>query len=219
MLLVSRLVARPRRVPVLSTTLSRSTRRSWTTAALRGPESRAARLALLLDRSPASRASLVLADTPRGRRVLRRPDRLPRSRFRVLWVGAQAMFHPGTHDRARPGLVFFHGTYIPLHGSRRSFARPSSSKPPASGSHAGRRSGAPRDSETLARDLELRNVEFKDAVPPEELPKQSAGDDLPRSLRDDREGESRRAEQALRVHRRRPSGRHGGHACDQRCFR
>ena len=53
----------------------------------------------------------------RARRLLRDASGVNRSRFRVLWLGAQEdVFQPQPDVAPVPNLVVFHGTFVPLQG-------------------------------------------------------------------------------------------------------
>ncbi len=84
---------------------------------LRAERSATARLLALADRLACRCADVVLADTPADAEYFSRTTGVVRERMRVLWVGGQDdLFHPLPDVAVQPRRVFFHGTYIPLHG-------------------------------------------------------------------------------------------------------
>ncbi len=83
---------------------------------LRGEKSATGRLLERIDRGACRAADLVLADTPADADYFATRAGIERARIRVLWVGAQDDLFEPVAERPEHGLVFFHGTYIPLHG-------------------------------------------------------------------------------------------------------
>lgn len=82
------------------------------------PESVRARFAWGLDRLGVSLPDLVLCDTDANADHMARVHRVPRARFRRVWVGADERLRP-CGPREAPGRgcqVVFVGSYIPLHG-------------------------------------------------------------------------------------------------------
>lgn len=77
----------------------------------------AARLIALADRAAFRLANLVLVDTPQVGHYYTERYALPRARQLVIWPATdeEAVGPPAT-DAGRAGRVFFHGSFIALHG-------------------------------------------------------------------------------------------------------
>src|SRR5206468_6902302 len=110
-------IARIRRIPILFDTFISLHDTVVGDRGLRRPESLAGRLTRLVDRVACRSADLVLADTPAHADYFAGLTGLPRSRFRILWLGAQEdVFQPAEGSAREERLVVFHGTFIPLQG-------------------------------------------------------------------------------------------------------
>jgi glycosyltransferase involved in cell wall biosynthesis len=144
---------------------------------LRGEQSALARLLRRIDRGACRAASVVLADTPDDAAYFAARAGIDDTRMRVVWVGAQDVFEP-SDVAPEPRLVYFHGTYIPLHGID-TIVRAAKLL-----EHDGIRfrvlgSGQERPAvEQLAQSLEVENLEFAEPVPLEDLPGQVAQGEL-----------------------------------------
>jgi glycosyltransferase involved in cell wall biosynthesis len=110
-------IARIRRIPILFDTFISLHDTVVGDRGLRRPKSLAGRLTRLVDQVACRTADLVLADTPAHADYFASLTGVPRSRFRVLWLGAQEdVFRPSPHSTLEERLVVFHGTFIPLQG-------------------------------------------------------------------------------------------------------
>jgi glycosyltransferase involved in cell wall biosynthesis len=144
---------------------------------LRDEKSATARLLRRVDRGACRAASVVLADTPADADYFAARAGVARARVRVLWVGAQDMFRP-SEVSPEPRLVFFHGTFIPLHGID-TILRAAKLLEADDIRFRLLGSGQERPAiQRLARSLEVANVEFAEPVPLAELPKQIARGEL-----------------------------------------
>ena len=144
---------------------------------LRSEKSAIARLLRRIDRGACRAASIVLADTPADTAYFATRAGIGEERMRVLWVGAQDVFEPSGATPERR-LVFFHGTYIPLHGID-TIVRAAKLLEEDDIRFRILGSGQERPAiEQLARSLEVPNVEFADPVPLAELPAQIAQGEL-----------------------------------------
>jgi glycosyltransferase involved in cell wall biosynthesis len=85
--------------------------------ALRSSSSLLGRATRVLDRLACRLATLVLADTPQHADYLSELTGVSRSRFRVLWIGAEErIFAPVTEVEPVANRVLFYGYFIPLQG-------------------------------------------------------------------------------------------------------
>jgi glycosyltransferase involved in cell wall biosynthesis len=146
--------------------------------ALRSSESSMSRFAGRVDRAACRRADLFLADTPVHASYFAELTGVPRDRFRVLWLGAQDVFAPQPDVSPTPGLVVFHGTFIPLQGLETivraaKLVEPDGLKIRIIGDGQERHSV-----EALLRELEVTNVELTGLLPLEEIPRQIASASL-----------------------------------------
>jgi glycosyltransferase involved in cell wall biosynthesis len=113
--------------------------------------------------------SRVVVDTPEHGDFFARLTRRARGRFAVLWVGADEALYVPAPDPGDDASILWYLTYIPLHGFE-TVARAA-----ALLADDGRRlrligDGQDRPAaEALARELDLRNVEFVDKVAEREL--------------------------------------------------
>ena len=144
---------------------------------LREEKSTLARLLRRVDRGACRAASVVLADTPSDADYFAARAGIDPARVRVLWVGAQDVFRPSDVTPERR-LVFFHGTYIPLHGID-TIVRAAKllEDDDIRFRLLGRGQERPA-TEQLAARLDVRNVEFAEPVPLAELPGQIAQGEL-----------------------------------------
>jgi glycosyltransferase involved in cell wall biosynthesis len=172
-------VARIRRIPVLFDPFISLHDTISGDRALRAPGSMIGRVTRRIDRSACRLATLVLADTPEHADYFCELTGVPRSRFRVLWVGApEDVFRPLEAVDARPNSVLFYGTFIPLQGvdtivrAAKLLER----------EHVHVRlvgDGQERPAaERLVEELAASNVEFADPVVFEQLPNEIAGASL-----------------------------------------
>jgi glycosyltransferase involved in cell wall biosynthesis len=76
-----------------------------------------ARLAKWIDRTSMRMSSRVIADTPTHAGFLTQLSGLPRERFGVLYIGADAVTYKPTPSEVRPNRVLFYGNYVPLQGA------------------------------------------------------------------------------------------------------
>jgi glycosyltransferase involved in cell wall biosynthesis len=114
---IVQLVAATRRIPILFDPFISLHDTLVGDRALRDPRSLLGRATRLADQVACRAATTVLADTPPHADYLAKLTRTNRSRFRVLWLGAQEdVFHPSLSVVPEPRLVVFHGTFIPLQG-------------------------------------------------------------------------------------------------------
>jgi glycosyltransferase involved in cell wall biosynthesis len=145
---------------------------------LRAERSPVARLLRHIDRGACRAADIVLADTPADAEYFASQTGVDSARFRVLWVGAQEdVFRPLDLAPER-GLVFFHGTYIPLHGIE-TIVRAAKLLEGEAVRFRLLGSGQERPAiEQLARSLQVENLELVDPVPVGELPAQIARAEL-----------------------------------------
>jgi glycosyltransferase involved in cell wall biosynthesis len=168
-------IARLRRIPVLYDTFISLHDTVVGDRALRKPDSLAGRLTLLVDRVACRAADLILADTPQHADYFASLTGVPRSRFRVLWVGApEDVFKPRPKTKADERLVLFYGTFIPLQGVD-TIVR--AAKLLESQGIQIRLIGDGQERariERLMRDLGISNVDVMDAMPLEQLPDQIA---------------------------------------------
>jgi glycosyltransferase involved in cell wall biosynthesis len=136
---------------------------------LRGASSATARLLRLLDRLACRAPRLVLADTPADAAYFANSADTSGDRFRVLWVGAQEdVFAPRSADVDQQ-LVFFHGTYIPLHGID-TIVRAAKLLEDDGIRFRLLGKGQERAAvERLVQELDVQNVELHDPVPLDEL--------------------------------------------------
>ncbi len=110
-------VARLRRIPVLFDMFLSVEDTLVTDRSYRRQESIFGRFTRIVDRVACRLATIILADTPEDADHFAELTGVPRTRFRVLWVGApDDVFHPLPETSPIPNLVLFYGTYIPLHG-------------------------------------------------------------------------------------------------------
>jgi glycosyltransferase involved in cell wall biosynthesis len=110
-------IGRLKRIPVLFDMFLSAHDTLVTDRSFRRPDSTVARIAQVVDRVACRGATLILADTPEDADHFADLTRVPRARFRVLWVGApDNVFHPLPEISPAPNRVLFYGTYIPLHG-------------------------------------------------------------------------------------------------------
>jgi glycosyltransferase involved in cell wall biosynthesis len=111
-------IGRVRRVPVIFDTFISLHDTVVGDRGLRRPGSLAGQVTRLVDKIACRSASLILADTPAHADYFASLTGVARSRFRILWLGAQEdVFRPNNraaHEEER--LVVFHGTFIPLQG-------------------------------------------------------------------------------------------------------
>jgi glycosyltransferase involved in cell wall biosynthesis len=111
-------VARLRRVPVLFDMFLSVEDTLVADRSFRQPDSMFARFTRIVDRVASRCATIILTDTPEDADHFAELTGVPRTRFRVLWVGApDDVFHPLPETSPIPNLVLFYGTYIPLHGA------------------------------------------------------------------------------------------------------
>jgi glycosyltransferase involved in cell wall biosynthesis len=171
------LIGRLRRVPTLYDHFISLEETAIGDRRLRAEGSLAARLLRRVDRGACRAARLVLADTPADAAYFAARAGLDDTRVRVLWVGAQDEFVPS--DAApEPGLVFFHGTYIPLHGID-TIVRAAKLLEGDGIRFRLLGSGQERPAiERLMRSLRVANVELADPVPVAELPGEIARGEL-----------------------------------------
>jgi glycosyltransferase involved in cell wall biosynthesis len=145
---------------------------------LRAEGSAASRLLRRVDRGACRAADLVLADTPADAAYFATRAGVANDRFRVLWVGAQEDVFTPAATAPEQGLVFFHGTYIPLHGID-TIVRAAKLLEHDDVRFRLLGSGQERPAiEQLVRGLEVANVELADPVAVGELPGQIARADL-----------------------------------------
>lgn len=142
-----------------------------------GETSSLARVLRRIDRGACRAASVVLADTPADAHYFAARADIDMSRVRVVWVGAQDVFEfsDATPERR---LVFFHGTYIPLHGID-TIVR--AAKLLEGDGIRFRLLGSGQERapiEQLVRTLKITNVELAVPVPLAELPAQIARGEL-----------------------------------------
>jgi glycosyltransferase involved in cell wall biosynthesis len=144
---------------------------------LRSERSAVARVLRHIDRGACRAATLVLADTPADAAYFAERAHLDEARVRVLWVGGQDVFDDPTAV-PEPRLVFFHGTYIALHGIE-TIVRAAKLLEEDGIRFRLLGDGQERPAiEQLARRLEVANVEFAPSVPLAELPRQIARGEL-----------------------------------------
>jgi glycosyltransferase involved in cell wall biosynthesis len=110
-------IAKLRRVPVVFDIFISLHDTVAVDRALRDADSLLGRLTASVDRIACRFANLILADTPTHADYFAKLTRVPRERFRVLWLGAREdVFAPRAGTSPEPRLVTFHGTFIPLQG-------------------------------------------------------------------------------------------------------
>lgn len=110
-------VAKARRIPIMFDPFISLFDTLVQDRGLRDPRSLIGRLSRLADRVACRLANLVLVDTPAHADYFVRATGIGRDRVRVLWLGAQEdIFRPSPGVDPTPGLVVFHGTFIPLQG-------------------------------------------------------------------------------------------------------
>ena len=84
---------------------------------LGSPRSPKAAVLRAIDTWAARLAHVVITDTPEDADAFARTTGTPRTKWRVVRVGADpSMFHPVAGSVPRPKSVLFYGTYIPLQG-------------------------------------------------------------------------------------------------------
>ena len=143
--------------------------------ALRSSESTMSRFAGRVDRAACRRADLILADTPSHASYFAELTGVARDHFRVLWLGAQDVFAPQPDVTPVPGLVVFHGTFIPLQGLE-TIVRAAKLVEPDGLTVRIIGDGQERGTvEALLRELAVTNVEMTGLLPLAEVPKQIAG--------------------------------------------
>ena len=142
---------------------------------LRNERSFTARALAYADRIASRHADLVLADTPSDARHFANATGTPLDRFRVLWVGAQEdVFRPLEDVQGDPRQVFFHGTYIPLHGIE-TIVRAAKLLERDRITVTVLGDGQARPAvERLVHELEIENLRLRDSVPLEQLPAEIA---------------------------------------------
>jgi glycosyltransferase involved in cell wall biosynthesis len=143
--------------------------------ALRAPGSLTGRLTRLADRVACRSADLVLADTPAHADFFARLTGVARERFRVLWLGAREdVFHPLEGIEPEPRRVFFHGTFVPLQGLE-TIVRAAKALEADEVRVRVVGDGQERPAvESLARELDVRNLELRGLVPVQEVPREIA---------------------------------------------
>jgi len=118
---------------------------------------------------------LVIVDTPEHADYFARLTRRCRDRFAVLWVGAdETIFVPAADEPRDDGPILWYLTFIPLHGMETVLR---AARLLADDNRVFRLIGdgqARQAAEDLARELDLRNVEFAAAVKEIELPAEIA---------------------------------------------
>jgi glycosyltransferase involved in cell wall biosynthesis len=141
---------------------------------LRGPRSPVALATRALDVLACWSVPLVVVDTPEHADFFARFAHRDRSRFGVLWVGAEEeRFVPGP-DPGDDAPILWYLTYIPLHGFD-TVARAAALL--AGDSRRFRLVGAGQErahAEALAAELGLTNLEFVEPMPESELPAEIA---------------------------------------------
>jgi glycosyltransferase involved in cell wall biosynthesis len=168
--------ARIRRIPVLFDPFISLHDTISGDRALRAPDSILGRIMRRIDQIACRLATLVLADTPEHADYFSELTKVPRSRFRVLWVGApEDVFRPVEDVDARPNSVLFYGTFIPLQGVDTIVKAAKLLE--ADQVHVrlvGNGQERPA-AERLVEALGASNVEFADPVAFEQLPNEIAG--------------------------------------------
>jgi glycosyltransferase involved in cell wall biosynthesis len=110
-------IARARRVPLMFDTFISLYDTIVEDRGLRGRKSVIGRATHAADTVACRLAELVLCDTPAHADYFAEATGVSRDRFRVLWLGAQEdVFRPQPDVTPVPGLVVFHGTFVPLQG-------------------------------------------------------------------------------------------------------
>lgn len=143
--------------------------------AMRGPASAAGRLSRVADRVACRLATLVLVDTPSHADYFVRATGISRDRVRVLWLGAQEdVFGPQPEIEPTPGLVVFHGTFVPLQGLP-TIIRAAKLLEDKNVRFRIVGDGQERPAiERLARELGALNIELPGRVPREDIPREIA---------------------------------------------
>jgi glycosyltransferase involved in cell wall biosynthesis len=171
------LIGRMRRIPVVYDHFISLEETVVGDRGLRRESSAIARLLRRIDRGACRAATLVLADTPADAEYFAARAGIDEARVRVVWVGAQDVFQRSDATPER-GLVFFHGTYIPLHGID-TIVRAAKLLEGEGIRFRVLGSGQERPAiEQLAQSLDVANVEFVESVPLAELPDQIARGEL-----------------------------------------
>jgi glycosyltransferase involved in cell wall biosynthesis len=171
------LIGRVRRVPIVYDHFISLEETVVGDRGLRGEKSAIARILRRVDRGACRVASVVLADTPADARYFAARAGIDDSRVRVLWVGAQDVFEPSDVEPERR-LVFFHGTYIPLHGID-PIVRAAKLLEEDDIRFRLLGSGQERPAiEQLTRSIDVANVEFAQPVPLADLPREIARGEL-----------------------------------------
>jgi glycosyltransferase involved in cell wall biosynthesis len=146
---------------------------------LRAPTSAAGRFSRVVDRVSCRLANLVLVDTPSHGDYFVQATGISADRVRVLWLGAQEdVFRPQPGIEPTPGLVVFHGTFIPLQGLP-TIIRAAKLLEDKRIRFRIVGDGQERPAiEQLVRDLAVSNVELVGRVPREQVPREIASASL-----------------------------------------
>jgi glycosyltransferase involved in cell wall biosynthesis len=168
-------IARARRIPLLFDTFISLYDTIVEDRGLRSPSSAIGRATRAADALACRLADLVLCDTPAHADYFAGASGVKRSRFRVLWLGAQEdVFRPQPDVRPEANLVLFHGTFVPLQGLT-TIVR--AAKVLEADGIRFRIIGDGQERqvvEALVSDLDVRNVELPGRAPLHEVPREIA---------------------------------------------
>jgi glycosyltransferase involved in cell wall biosynthesis len=166
-------VARVRRIPLLFDTFISLYDTIVEDRGLRGPASAIGRATHAADTIACRLADLVLCDTPAHADYFAHASGVKRSRFRVLWLGAQEdVFRPQPDVAPTPNLVVFHGTFVPLQGLPTIVRAAKLLEPDGIRFRIIGDGQQRRVVEALAGELEATNVEFPGRVPLQDMPRE-----------------------------------------------
>ncbi len=172
-------IARARRIPILFDTFISLYDTIVQDRGLRGPSSAIGRATRAADKLACRLADLVLCDTPAHAEYFAEAAGVSRSRFRVLWLGAQEdVFRPQPDVAPVPKLVVFHGTFVPLQGLPTIVQAAKLLEPDAIRFRIIGEGQEQVTIENLVRDLDVRNVELPGRLPLDDMPREIAAASL-----------------------------------------
>lgn len=172
-------IARARRIPLLFDTFISLYDTIVEDRGLRGPGSAIGRATRAADTIACKLADLVLCDTPAHADYFAKASGVNRSRFRVLWLGAQEdVFQPQPDVAPVPKLVVFHGTFVPLQGLPTIVRAAKLLEPDGVRFRIVGDGQERRAVEALAGELDASNVEFPGRVALHDMPREIAAASL-----------------------------------------